>query len=92
MKQTTRGMRIRLGKHRSNIQTYEEKISTDNKKNKSGVSTVAKFFFNMQQNVSDLKWCIIEKVYRNDSMQIRNRLLQREVYWIVTLETKSPMV
>lgn len=33
---------------------------------------------------------VIEKVYGDDEEQIRNRLLQREVYWIVTLDTKSP--
>lgn len=47
-------------------------------------------FFEMWHTVSELKWTIVKKNYGYDRAEIKTRLLQREVYWIVTLETKSP--
>lgn len=86
-------MKIRFSEHRSNIRTYIEKHEAENKKDQRSKyceSTVAKHFFKMRHNISDLKWSILEKVYGNDEMQVRTRLLQREVYWIGKLDIKTP--
>lgn len=46
--------------------------------------------YEMRNNISDLRWVVIEKVFGNVESQIKTRLLQREVYWMVTLDTKAP--
>lgn len=87
--QTSRSIKIRLTEHRSSIRTYRKEKDRQ-ETNKYGESTVARHFYEMRRNISDLRWVVIEKVFGNDESQIKTRLLQREVHWIVTLDTKAP--
>lgn len=87
--QTSRPIKIRLTEHRSRIRTYKQE-NEKVEKGKIGENTVARHFFEMRHAGSELKWTIVEQIYGQDNAQIKTRLLQREVYWIVTLDTKSP--
>lgn len=56
---------------------------------KYGETTAARHFFEKRHTISEIKWVIVETVY-GDDRQMKKRLLQREVYWITTLETLAP--
>lgn len=47
-------------------------------------------FFEKRHNVSELKWTVVEMIYGENEHQIKRRLLQREVYWIATMEMLAP--
>lgn len=96
--QTGRPIKNRINEHRSNIKLYQTKIEktkkieegVEGKNKKFGETTVARHFFEKGHKVSDLKWMILESIMADNDHQIKNKLLQREVYWICTLGTLQP--
>lgn len=48
-------------------------------------------FFYKKHRVSELKWAVLETVHGKNIFQIRKRLLQRELCWIVRMETQAPL-
>lgn len=62
----------------------------ESKERRFGESIVERNFWEAKHRVSELKWQVLEHVFGNDSHQIGIRLLQREVTWIVRLETLAP--
>lgn len=92
--QTSRAIKIRLTEHKSNIRRYQQKMKdegplTTEVQNKFGESTVARHFYEARHNISELRWQIIEEIYR-DQVSLGKRLLQREAFWITTFETLVP--
>lgn len=62
----------------------------DEGKKRLGETSVARHFFEARHNTTDLRWQIIEEI--NVDITIRERrLLQREAFWITTLETLTPL-
>lgn len=51
---------------------------------------MARHFREATHNVCDLRWQILEEVQGSDAGQVKQRLLQREVYWIYSLESLTP--
>lgn len=76
---TSRQLRIRICEHRSNIRTGDMR------------SPIASHFRQMGHNVSVLKYIGIEKVTKpSRGGDYENKLLQRECFWIYSLNTLSP--
>lgn len=83
--QTTRTIKTRINEQKSCIRTFKGQ----KRKIKYGETTAARHFFEKRHTISEIKWVIVETVY-GDDRQMKKRLLQREVYWITTLETLAP--
>lgn len=76
---TNRPLKHRISEHRSNIRNHDQK------------SPVALHFTNAKHSVSCLKYTGIEKVNpARRGGDIDTILLQREAFWIYTLDTLSP--
>lgn len=91
--QTARPIKIRFSEHKSQIMRYKlekEKEMGQKEESKWKETGVARHFREMSHNVYDLRWKIIKEVYGKDSMEIKRRLLQREVHWIFSIEWLSP--
>lgn len=44
----------------------------------------------MKYNINELRWTILEQIYGQDKESVRIKLLRREVYWIVELDSIAP--
>lgn len=76
---TTRPLKTRISEHRSNIRNHDSK------------SPVATHFSLAHHNVSTLRYVGIEQIQlSNRGGDVNNKLLQREAFWIFTLDTMSP--
>lgn len=80
--QTSRAIKVRLNKHKSNIRTYqnkstEEREITVRSDGKFGETTVAQHFVEARHRVNELKWLILEQVQisSNNIQGITNKLL-----------------
>lgn len=93
--QTSRAVKIRINEHRSSIRTYlykniEERAIIDKTDRKYGETSVAQHFAAARHSVSDLRWAILEQIYEQNIGNLKNKLLRRETYWIVELDTMAP--
>ncbi len=76
---TSRQLRTRISEHRSNIRTGDMR------------SPIASHFRQVGHNVSVLQYIGIEKVIKpSRGGDYEKKLLQRECFWIYTLNTLSP--
>ena len=75
--QTSRKMKTRLTEHKSNIRTN---IST---------SPLAQHWWNSGHSIPQLRFQILESM-PGDVLDLHNRLLQREAFWMYSLDTLSP--
>lgn len=85
-------VKVRLNEHKSNIRLYKTRINEgpQDTKSKFGETGVAKHFYELGHQVSDLRWQVIEQIYANSKHECHTKLLQREAYWINKMETLSP--
>lgn len=77
--QTECKMKVRLNEHKSNIRTRYNK------------STVAMHFEEAGHNASQLKFCVLETIEKQENMDNRRSLLRRENYWIFHLNSMKPL-
>lgn len=60
--QTSRSIKTRLGYHRFNIRTFKDKKEIEGKNTSMGKARWLSTFAEMRHTVSDLRWCVIEKM------------------------------
>lgn len=100
--QTARPIKTRLNEHKSQIKRHLSKIQEvagtvlqvknklDEGKKPYGETSIARHFAEAKHNVTDIRWQVIEEI-NVDAAGRERRLLQREAYWIMTLETLAPL-
>lgn len=86
VEQTSRQIKVRLNKHKSNIRLYKTRsheIQLDKKK--FGETSVARHFHEHKHAVSELKWQVIEQIEERSNCDLGTVLLKKNPFGSINL-------